>query len=208
VGQLNHKPFLLAIVYFWIAGLVVLIFHIWRFTMVSRALVWTIPSLVIFSVTFFCIILHWASLSFMAYLQLYLLFKGMTQVEYHCCKGKAYGCHFDRGLYENVRAVCGNDYRFWFLPSPKFSVSDLNLRLFVASIPRPLPQESQRPTEGLSVNHWASDYGTSDPTAQDAATQIEGSGQPESNSVAWMQRATKFDGGAFDWVQHSGGEGN
>lgn len=209
VGQLNHKAFLLTIVYFWLAGVVVLIFHMWRFFMVSREIVWSIAPLVIFSVAFFCIVLHWGSLCFMAWLQISLLLKGMTQVEYHCCRGEFWQCHFDRGLRENVEAVFGTNRWLWLLPNPRYDVAkELSLRFFIPSIPRPAFEEGEeqdRQGSPVSPSLNLQQSGTASLLLSNENPEDRQSMVPESNT-AWLERASKFDGGAFDWVQESSNE--
>ncbi len=45
-GQLNHKPFVLAVVYFWLCAAIVVAMHAWRFSLASPLVVFDMASLV------------------------------------------------------------------------------------------------------------------------------------------------------------------
>jgi hypothetical protein len=213
VGQLNHKPFLLAVLYFWMCSLLVLVYHIWRLASASPALVFNLVSLCTFGVAFFLVVLHFFSLTYMAALQTYLLLRGMTQVEWQCCGGRAWLCHFDRGVRRNIEAVFGPDMRSWWLPIPYNAQRDLVLLHFTPSIPAP-------PIEGPSDHNVDEEQSLLEQQAEPGPLSIQSGtlwcvlsvlgahpvdpgilrpARPSTPS-AWLPHTVKFEGSAFDWV--------
>lgn len=56
------------------------------------------------------------ALLYMFFQHVYFISKGMTMIEWACCRGKNFGCNFDRGLTCNWRLVMGKYSLLWFLP--------------------------------------------------------------------------------------------
>lgn len=157
----------------------------------STTLVFDVGSLVVYSVAGFSVSVQFVSLSYMSVLQTYLLVTGLTQVEYWCCGGTAYACHFRRSLRKNVEAVMGRTWLLWWLPWP-LEGEALLLRDFTPSIAPP-------PGEPVQDAHLDVSESSS---LLDAISASSASVLPttERTASAFIADAARFSGGAFDWV--------
>ncbi len=156
----------------------------------------------------------------MAVMQVWLLLVGRTQVEHQCCKGRAYACHFDRGWHTNVVVVFGANPWLWLLPLPRYDVSELSYEAFTPSIAPPEPPPTSSLLDASATAESDSllrgDGSFSAAGSRNTSNNYDingnisggtgGSGgvdvvESVNNPLRWMEKATAFEGGAFDWVE-------
>lgn len=116
VGYYNHKLFFLCVVYsFILCALVLLACLICYINMVRGVHFSAFHIFIVVSATLVAGVQE-AGLQWMLSFQLRLVRKNMTNVEHACCNGQRPGCYWNRGFWNNLAEVFGENVYLWWFP--------------------------------------------------------------------------------------------
>jgi hypothetical protein len=121
VGFHNHKYFILTLYWGMLGCVAVLTLAILRTILKPFDLdpddsdfARDVVNVIFFSISGICIVLQTFSMLGMCIFHTNLIVKGMTHIEFNCCRGRAPGCRYNQGFVQNMKVLFGEPlYLFW-----------------------------------------------------------------------------------------------